>query len=204
MSFSHRRESREAAVDCCAGLFQPPGSPIPPEADLRSWGENREIGGHPQTLDKGALPLCTLQTCHCGPFSRPSEEKARQSTRLSDHITPPRDCFVASLLAMTPARSWGSPLILRRVYDQTLGPPQADHSRGACPRGNGERESREAAVDCCAGLFQPPGSPIPPEADLRSWGNWKEEPRDTLRLPAKGLRPSAHLGGWPGRSEACP
>jgi hypothetical protein len=32
---------------------------------------------------------------------------------------------------------WGAPLILRRVYDQTLGPPQADHSRGACPRGNG-------------------------------------------------------------------
>ena len=45
------------------------------------------------------------------------------------------------------------PLLLRRIFDlggtrrsseghpQTPGPPQADHSRGACPRGNGERES---------------------------------------------------------------
>jgi hypothetical protein len=41
-------------------------------------------------------------TCHCEPFSKLSEEKARQSTHSSDDIMPPRDCFVASLLAMTP------------------------------------------------------------------------------------------------------
>ena len=36
-------------------------------------------------------------------------------------VPPPRDCFVAMLLAMTPAWTWGAPLILRRVYDQTPG-----------------------------------------------------------------------------------
>ena len=34
-------------------------------------------------------------SCHCEPFSKPSEEKARQSLHSADRITPPRDCFVA-------------------------------------------------------------------------------------------------------------
>jgi hypothetical protein len=37
-------------------------------------GEIRRIGGHPQTLDKGASPLCTLLICH----SRGSGNPARR------------------------------------------------------------------------------------------------------------------------------
>jgi len=43
--------------------------------------------------------------------------------------------------------------------------------------------------------FSIPFDPIPPEADLRSWGK---------RIDAEGLRPSARPDGWHGRSIACP
>jgi hypothetical protein len=52
--------------------------------------------------------------------------------------------------------SWGTPLILRRVYDQTLGPPQADHSRGACPHGDEERESNPFPGGPCSVMAAKP------------------------------------------------
>ena len=74
----------------------------------------------------------------------------------------------------------GDTPLLRRVYDQTLGPPKADHSRAACPRENGAcpRGCGEAGIQniprramLCHGRetrqdratddgYQPPWSPI--------------------------------------------
>jgi hypothetical protein len=127
----------------------------------------------PQTPVKGALPLCTLQTCHCGPFSRPSEEKARQSTRLSDHITPPRDCFVASLLAMTPARSWGTPPKPRQ--GRVLCTPSW-HSHGGGNPHVGCVERSETHRHGLETPFQPPGIP-----NLGGSAGKPETPSDSRR-----------------------
>jgi len=84
--------------------------------------------------------------------------------------------------------NWGAPLILRRVYDRTLGPPQADHSRGACPREDGAcpRGCGEAGIQekeahktrCANGL----STPCPP----------------TLFQPvfARSRKRRGNLGGW--------
>ena len=72
--------------------------------------------------------------------------------------------------------NWGAPLILRRVYDRTLGPPQADHSRGACPREDGAcpRGCGEAGIrkkeptrPAAQTAFQPSGPPLSSNLSLR-------------------------------------
>ena len=104
---------------------------------------------------------------------RAESEEGAAISRSCARVPPPRDCFVASLLAMTAPNPLSPPLakgdsggilnsggtpLLRRVYDQTLGPPQADHSRGTCPRENGAcpRGCGEAGIQTVGGGFRPP------------------------------------------------
>ena len=72
------------------------------------WGnENSPVGRQAKLAIKKCHGLARgYLHCHCEPFSEVSREKARQSALLSDSLAPPRDCFVALLLAMTTRPSW--------------------------------------------------------------------------------------------------
>jgi hypothetical protein len=69
---------------------------------------------------------------HRQPFSQPSEEKARPSTHSSGRLTPPRDCLVVSLLAMTATIGTGvcrgrSPL---EGVTRLQNPPESPFAKG--------------------------------------------------------------------------
>jgi hypothetical protein len=67
---------------------------------------------------------------------------------------------------------------VRVKHAPTPGPPQSDHSRGACPRGNGERESSTK------GVAQSPFNPLSPPL---SKGDSREF--ETGVTPARGFAP---------------
>ena len=107
---------------------------------------------------------------------------------------PPQDSLSTPLIP----HSWGK----RKNVDRgtpsdsrsASGPPQADHSRGACPRENGERESR-GRVGCAHHCLPLVFSSAPPQDSLstplapHSWG------RDKMGAEGHPLTP--------GRSFSC-
>ena len=91
-------------------LLQPPWSLIH-GGPRRRLGDTPNPGSillHRRQRRPDSTPLIphSHPNCHCEPFSEVSREKARQSALLSDSLAPPRDCFVALLLAMTTRPSW--------------------------------------------------------------------------------------------------
>ena len=95
----------------------------------------------------------------------------------------------------------GTPLILRRVYDQTPGPPKADHSRGGgnpCVGRIERSEIRHHHVEWMMPTtnvllrYFNPLAPTPPEADLRSWGKNREATEGYPRTPGSILLHREH------------
>jgi len=93
---------------------------------------------------------------------------------------PPQD----SLSTPLAPHSWGRDKMGAEGHPRTPGPPQADHSRAACPSGNGERESR-GRVGCAHHCLPPMVSSAPPQDSLstplipHSWGEERGTPSDS-------------------------